>query len=48
MLIFDTFKDEAEAIRKANATDYGLAAIIFSQNEARANRVAAQMNAGLV
>lgn len=48
VLIFDTFKDEAEAIRKANATDYGLAAIIFSQNEARANRVAAQMNAGLV
>ena len=48
VLIFDTFKDEAEAIRKANATDYGLAAILFTKDEAKANRVAAQISAGLV
>lgn len=48
VLVFDTFKDEAEAIRKANATDYGLAATIFTRSEARANRVSAQISAGLV
>ncbi len=48
VLVFDTFKDEAEAIRKANATDYGLAAIIFTQDEAKADRVSAQISAGLV
>ncbi len=48
VLIFDTFKDEAEAIRKANATDYGLAATIFTRSTARAERVSAQISAGLV
>lgn len=48
VLIFDTFSDEADAIRKANNTDYGLAAIIFTQDEDRANRVGEQLNAGLV
>jgi betaine-aldehyde dehydrogenase/5-carboxymethyl-2-hydroxymuconic-semialdehyde dehydrogenase len=48
VLIFDTFKDEAEAIRKANATDYGLAAIVFTRDEEKANRVAGQISAGLV
>jgi acyl-CoA reductase-like NAD-dependent aldehyde dehydrogenase len=48
VLIFDTFKDEEEAIRKANYTDYGLAGIIFTQDSERAERVSAQLNAGLV
>lgn len=48
VLVFDTFTDEADAIRKANNTDYGLAAIVFTQDEARANRVTAQLEAGLV
>jgi betaine-aldehyde dehydrogenase/5-carboxymethyl-2-hydroxymuconic-semialdehyde dehydrogenase len=48
VLIFDTFKDEAEAVRKANATDYGLAAIIFTKDEAKAHRVGEQISAGLV
>lgn len=48
VLIFDTFSSEEEAIRKANNTDYGLAAIIFTQDEERANRVSAQLQAGLV
>ncbi|MFK7802054.1 MAG: aldehyde dehydrogenase [Anaerolineae bacterium] len=48
VLVFDTFKDEAEAISKANSTEYGLAAIIFTQNEARAERVSTGVSAGLV
>lgn len=48
VLIFDTFETEEEAIRKANHSDYGLAAIIFTQSEARAERVAAAVSAGLV
>ncbi len=34
----ETFGDEAEAVAKANATDYGLAASVFSENGARAIR----------
>lgn len=48
VLIFDTFNTEEEAIRKANATDYGLAATIFTQDEAKARRVSEQISAGLV
>lgn len=48
VLVFDTFQDEAEAIRKGNNTDYGLAATVFTQDEARAERVSAQLQAGLV
>ncbi len=42
------FKDEAEAISLANGTKYGLAATIFTQNLARAHRVAGQVQAGIV
>ena len=48
VLIFDTFEDEADAIRKANATEYGLAAILFTQDEEKAHRVSDQISAGLV
>lgn len=48
VLIFDTFETEEEAIAKANNTDYGLAAIIFTQGKERAERVISQVSAGLV
>jgi betaine-aldehyde dehydrogenase len=40
------FKDEEEVIRRANDTDYGLAAGIFTQNLSRGHRVIAQLQAG--
>jgi betaine-aldehyde dehydrogenase len=40
------FKDEAEVIRRANNTDYGLAAGVFTQNLSRGHRVIAQLQAG--
>ena len=42
------FEDEAEAIRLANDTDYGLAAGIWTQNLSRAHRVAAAIEAGQI
>ena len=45
VLVFDT---EEEAIERANATPYGLAAGVFSKDFARANRVANALQAGSV
>lgn len=42
------FCTEDEAILKANDTIYGLAAMLFTENYARANRVADQLDAGSV
>jgi aldehyde dehydrogenase (NAD+) len=42
------YKDEADAIRMANDTPYGLAAYVQSSDKDRARRVAAQMRAGNV
>lgn len=42
------FRDEADAVRLANSTNYGLAATIFSGDVSRAHRVAASMDAGIV
>ncbi|MFJ7936487.1 aldehyde dehydrogenase family protein [Sporosarcina sp. NPDC096371] len=42
------FKDEKEAIRLANDTDYGLGSAIWSTDGARATRVANQIQAGIV
>ena len=42
------YKDEAEAIRLANDTVYGLAAYVQSGDRDRANRVATEMRAGNV
>ncbi|HEY2557828.1 MAG TPA: aldehyde dehydrogenase [Diaminobutyricibacter sp.] len=42
------FDDEDEAIRLANATDYGLAASLWTGNLARAHRVAGRLVAGTV
>ena len=43
-----TFKDEAHAIQLANASEYGLAAYIFTENHNRALRVADQIEFGLI
>ncbi|KGD72069.1 carnitine dehydratase [Tatumella morbirosei] len=43
-----TFKDEADAIRQANSTEYGLAAGIFTQNLTRAHRVTRKLRSGVV
>ncbi|MGE0969036.1 aldehyde dehydrogenase [Klebsiella sp. WOUb02] len=43
-----TFRDEAEAIRLANATDYGLAAGVFTRNLARAHRATRDLRCGVV
>jgi len=44
MLVFD---DEAEAIRRANATRFGLAAGVFTRDIGRGHRVAAGLKAGI-
>lgn len=40
------FDDEAEAVSRANATPYGLAAGVFTRDLARAHRVVARLEAG--
>lgn len=44
----ETFADAAEAIHKANATAYGLAASVFTQNGARGLRAARAIRSGTV
>ena len=46
VLTWQTFRDEDEAVALSNNTDYGLAATLFSRDEARAMRVASQVTAG--
>jgi succinate-semialdehyde dehydrogenase/glutarate-semialdehyde dehydrogenase/succinate-semialdehyde dehydrogenase len=46
-LVF-TFKTEEEAVRLANDTEFGLGAAVWSQDPARANAVAAQIEAGAI
>jgi acyl-CoA reductase-like NAD-dependent aldehyde dehydrogenase len=46
--VFVRFSDEAEAIALANASEYGLAASVWSTNVARANRVARALRSGTV
>ena len=43
-----SFEDEAEAIRLANATDYGLVAGVFTRDLDRAMRAARRLEAGQV
>jgi 5-carboxymethyl-2-hydroxymuconic-semialdehyde dehydrogenase len=46
VLTWQTFTSEEEVVRLANDTRYGLAARVFSRNEARAWRVSKQLVAG--
>ena len=45
MAVLD-FEDEDEVIARANATDFGLSAGVFTQNITRAHRVVAKLQAG--
>lgn len=42
------FETEDEVLRYANSTEYGLAAIIWTQNLTRAHRVAAKVQSGII
>ena len=46
VLTWQTFDSDDEVIALANGTKYGLAGVLFSQNEARAMRIASQVVAG--
>jgi aldehyde dehydrogenase (NAD+) len=46
--VIGTFEDEAEAIAKANASEYGLGASVFTRDLEKAHRVAADIEAGMV
>ena len=48
VLTWNTFGDEDEAVTLANATRYGLAAMVYTGDPARAERVAAAVVAGTV
>jgi betaine-aldehyde dehydrogenase len=46
-LVVQTFSDEADAIRIANDTIYGLAGAVFTQDIAKAHRVIRKLRAGI-
>ena len=48
VLVTTPFNGEDEAIRLANATEYGLAAYVWTQDVSRAHRVAQAIDSGLV
>ncbi|MGH7435476.1 MAG: aldehyde dehydrogenase family protein, partial [Polyangiaceae bacterium] len=48
VLTWQTFASEAQAVEMANATEYGLAAVVFSRDRERAARVAGGLVAGTV
>ena len=48
VLTAQPFRDEDEAIELANSTDYGLAATVYTGDEAKAQRVGEQLVAGTV
>ena len=48
VVTFNRFSNEEEAIALANATSYGLAASIWTQDISRANRVAAKVESGII
>jgi succinate-semialdehyde dehydrogenase/glutarate-semialdehyde dehydrogenase/succinate-semialdehyde dehydrogenase len=46
--LLSTFETEAEAVRLANDTDFGLGAAVWSKDPVRANALASQLEAGAV
>lgn len=48
LLPLQSFTDEEEVIQKANDTDYGLAAYLFTENLSRATRVSESLAYGIV
>lgn len=48
VLIMSTFKSDEEAIRLANDTEYGLAAVVVTGSRERADRVTAELVAGTI
>ncbi|KAH9810039.1 aldehyde dehydrogenase domain-containing protein [Teratosphaeria destructans] len=48
VVVIVRFGDEAEAVRAANNTTYGLGAAVFTRDLERAHRVAAEIEAGMV
>ena len=48
VLTLQTFEGEEEAIALANATEYGLAAILYTGDQGRAERVSSRLVAGTV
>jgi 5-carboxymethyl-2-hydroxymuconic-semialdehyde dehydrogenase len=48
VLTWHSFRDEAEALQLANGTEYGLAAMLYTRDSTRAERVAAALVAGTV
>ena len=45
---FEIFDDEDDAVRRANATQFGLGASVFTRDQLRANRVGRAIKAGTV
>ncbi|MFD1714861.1 aldehyde dehydrogenase family protein [Amnibacterium flavum] len=45
---FELFDDEDDAVRRANATDFGLSASVWTRDGARSQRVAERIEAGTV
>jgi aminomuconate-semialdehyde/2-hydroxymuconate-6-semialdehyde dehydrogenase len=48
VVTLQSFKNEEEALQKANASEYGLAATIWTQDVSRAHRMAAQVHSGII
>ncbi|SET53064.1 betaine-aldehyde dehydrogenase [Oceanobacillus limi] len=48
VVVVEKFADEKEVIKRANDTEYGLGSAIWTTNQARATRVAHQIEAGIV
>jgi len=48
VVTLQSFKTEEEALALANASDYGLAATIWTQDVSRANRVANKVHSGII
>lgn len=48
VVTLQSFSSEDEAISKANDTDYGLSATVWTENEDKANRVSSQIDVGVI